>query len=68
MNARCGPKLIVTRVGGLPELVSDPLCVIPPNDPAGLAERTVHCLTCPEQMENMRRDAARMARSHAWDR
>ena len=31
--------MIVSDVGALPELVKDPRCIVPPNDPEALAER-----------------------------
>jgi len=59
---------IVTDVGGLPELVSDPRCVVPANDADALAERIAECLKAPERLARMREDAAKLAETFSWDR
>jgi glycosyltransferase involved in cell wall biosynthesis len=60
--------MIVTDVGGLPELVSDPRSVVPPNDADALAERIAECLKDPERLARMRDAAAELARTFSWDR
>jgi glycosyltransferase involved in cell wall biosynthesis len=60
--------MIVTDVGGLPELVSDPRSVVPPNDVDVLAERIAECLKDPERLARMRDDAAELAQTFSWDR
>jgi glycosyltransferase involved in cell wall biosynthesis len=63
-----GKPMIVSDVGGLPELVSDPRCVVPPNDADALAGRIAECLKDPHRLARMRDDAAELARSFSWDR
>ena len=63
-----GKPLLVTRVGGLPELVSDPRFVVEPNDAAMLADRLALCLREPGVLERMQADAAERARAFSWER
>jgi len=58
--------LIVTHVGGLPELVADPRCVVPPKDPAALAKVLVECLGSPGRLQDMAAGAEGIARKLSW--
>lgn len=58
--------MIVTDVGGLPDLVGDPWSVAPPRDPAGLARAIVKCLKDPARLEAMSVHAAVVAEKLAW--
>jgi glycosyltransferase involved in cell wall biosynthesis len=60
--------MIVTDVGGLPELVSDPRSVVPASDADALAARIAECLKDPERLARMRDDAAKLAQTFSWDR
>lgn len=58
--------MIVTRVGGLPELVGDQRFVVPPKDPSALAKAVVFCLKDPAQLQQMSADAEIIALKFAW--
>ncbi|MCP4691822.1 MAG: glycosyltransferase [Desulfobacterales bacterium] len=58
--------LIVSSVGGLPNLVADPRCVTPPNDPAALARAMEECLASPERLAAMAADAEVIAAELGW--
>ena len=60
--------LIVTRVGGLPELVGDARFVVEPGDPAMLGERLALCLSEPGLLDRMQADAVERARAFSWER
>ena len=60
--------LIVTRLGGLSELVGDGRFAVPPGDVEALADRLALCLSDPAVLEGMRLDAAERAREFSWDR
>lgn len=58
--------LIVTRVGGLPELAGDPRCVVPPGDAAALADMLVECLSETGRLETMAAGAEVVAQKLTW--
>jgi len=58
--------LVVTRVGGLPDLVADPRYVVPPGDPAALANVLIECLNNPGRLRDMASGADRVARELTW--
>jgi len=58
--------LIVTRVGGLSDLVEDPHFVIPPDDPAALADVLTESLQKPDGLADMSTGAERIARQMGW--
>ena len=58
--------LIVTAVGGLPDLVGNPEYVVPPNDPDFLARRIIDCLTDPDRLSAMAADAEQVAARISW--
>ena len=58
--------MIVTNVGGLPELQNDGLYVIPPKDPETLAERIIMCLKDPQKLEEMKKGTEAVASRISW--
>jgi glycosyltransferase involved in cell wall biosynthesis len=58
--------MIVTNVGGLPELVVDQRYVVPPKDPETLASTIVDCLKNPDQLDKMAAGAEEVAGAIAW--
>ena len=58
--------MIVTHAGGLPDLVADPRCVVPPNDPDALAKVLVECLCTPGRLEGLAAGADSIARKLTW--
>ncbi|MBW1949760.1 MAG: glycosyltransferase [Deltaproteobacteria bacterium] len=61
-----GKPLIVTRVGGLPELVRDPRFVVPPDDPASLARAMSLALGTPGVLREMRAAGKDIASEMNW--
>jgi len=62
-----GRAIVVTDVGGLPELVDDPAAVVPPSDARALAEAITRALTDATLRARLEDGAARRARSRSWD-
>lgn len=58
--------MIVTDVGGLPELVMDRRYVVPPKDASALAEKVVDCLRNPSELAKMSEQAASVADAISW--
>lgn len=58
--------LIVTDVGGLPDLVPDRRFVVPPNDESVLANAILNCFRNPHQMETMSISANIISEIHSW--
>ncbi len=61
-----GCPLVVTNVGGLPELAEDPRSVCIPGDPDSLAETLEHILDDPELLEELRESSAKTALKFSW--
>lgn len=59
--------LIVTQVGGLPELLIDTGAVVPPGDPNALAQAIYGCLNDPERLLKLSKDAEIVAQRLSWD-
>jgi len=59
--------LIVTQVGGLPDLVMDAGAVIPPGDPMALAQAINGCLNDPERLLKLSKEAEIVAQRLSWD-
>ena len=59
--------LIVSDIGALPELVDDPLCVVPPGDPNALADSTIEILTNSLLRERLIDVARVKASEHSWE-
>jgi glycosyltransferase involved in cell wall biosynthesis len=58
--------LIVTNVGGLPDLVTNPEYVVPPGDSDALAGKIIDCLTDPNRLAAMSADAEKVAADLNW--
>ena len=58
--------LIVTAVGGLPDLVPNPEYIVPPNDPEVLARKIIDCLTDRGRLAAMAADAEKVAAENSW--
>ncbi|MBA4368410.1 MAG: glycosyl transferase family 1 [Desulfobacterium sp.] len=58
--------LIVSTVGGLPELVNDPRCIVPPKDDEALAKAIVSTLMDPDRLKTMGNDAKAVAEKISW--
>jgi glycosyltransferase involved in cell wall biosynthesis len=58
--------LIVTDVGGLPDLVADRGSVVPPGDWKALAEKMGQCLSDSERLSKMVRNSARLREAASW--
>jgi glycosyltransferase involved in cell wall biosynthesis len=59
--------LIVSRTGGLPELVTDKRWVVAPESPADLAEAIAACIHSPPKLQAMRQDAITVAQTFSWE-
>jgi len=58
--------MIVSAVGGLPDLVKDPACVVPPQNPAALARAIIHCLRAPNRLQSLAADAHALSQDFSW--
>ena len=58
--------MIVTDVGGLPELVRDSRYVVPADDPTSLARAIVSCLKDINRLADMSSSAGQIAEKIAW--
>ncbi|MBN1932231.1 MAG: glycosyltransferase family 4 protein [Desulfobacterales bacterium] len=58
--------MIVTDVGGLPELVSDSRFIVPPKNPDALAKAIISCLKDSDQLEVMSANTKIAAEKFAW--
>jgi glycosyltransferase involved in cell wall biosynthesis len=58
--------LIVTEVGGLPDLVEDRGCVVPSGDWKALSEKMEQCLRDPERLLKMARGSGRLREAGSW--
>jgi glycosyltransferase involved in cell wall biosynthesis len=58
--------MIVSDVGGLPDLVKEDKYVVPPNDAAILARVIVDCITDQGQLAAMSADAGKVAAEFSW--
>jgi glycosyltransferase involved in cell wall biosynthesis len=63
-----GRPLVVSNVGGLPELVMEPGAVVPPLDPPALAAALTRVLADPSLRDRMAVDSLTIAGSLGWDR
>ena len=60
--------MIVTKTGGLPELVVDQENVVPPGDSEMLGNRIIYCLKNPAVMERMSEESGVIADAISWNR
>lgn len=58
--------MIVSNVGGLPDLVPDRRWVVPPRSPAALAQAITDCLTGPTLLSRMAADSETVAAGLNW--
>lgn len=58
--------MIVTDVGGLPELVADPGCIVPPNHPPALARAILRCIQDPGRLRALSVDADNISNKFSW--
>ncbi|MCD6586900.1 MAG: glycosyltransferase family 4 protein [Desulfobacteraceae bacterium] len=58
--------MIVSKVGGLPDLVKDPNWVVPPGDPSALARAVIICLGNPNMIEQMKSEAETISYKFSW--
>ncbi len=58
--------MIVSDVGGLPELVGDRRYVVPVKDPVALARTIIYCLDDPSRLAEMASAAGTVAQKMAW--
>lgn len=63
-----GKPMIVTRTGGLPELVVDQKNVVSPGDMEALSDRIIYCLKNRSVLKRMSHDSETIAESISWDR
>lgn len=63
-----GRPLVVSNVGGLPELVMEPGAVVPPSDPKALGAALTRVLTDGALRDRMAVDSLTIAGSLGWDR
>ena len=61
-----GLPLVVSRVGGLEELVLDPASAVPPGDSSGLAARLLEILEDPSLSERLSSDSRQIAGRTSW--
>jgi glycosyltransferase involved in cell wall biosynthesis len=59
--------MIVTDSGGLPDLISDPACVVPCGDPETLAERILAVLSDDRLYQKLKNDAAKIEKAMSWE-
>jgi glycosyltransferase involved in cell wall biosynthesis len=59
--------MIVTDSGGLPDLISDPACVVPCGDPDTLAERILAVLSDDRLYQKLKNDAAKIENAMSWE-
>jgi glycosyltransferase involved in cell wall biosynthesis len=58
--------MIVSDVGGLPELVPDRRCIVPPKDPAALARAIIACFSNPDRLANVTAGLEVVATRLSW--
>ncbi|MGD9158109.1 MAG: glycosyltransferase [Desulfobacteraceae bacterium] len=60
--------MIVTKTGGLPELVMDQENVVPPGDIKALSDRIIYCLKNRSMLKRMSQDTETIAEGISWER
>jgi glycosyltransferase involved in cell wall biosynthesis len=58
--------MIVSNVGGLPDLVSERRWVVPPKNPLALSRAIIDCLTDPALLARMTADSEKVAARLSW--
>ncbi|MGD0194499.1 MAG: glycosyltransferase family 1 protein [Candidatus Dormibacteria bacterium] len=64
----CGAPLVASAVGNLPQLTLDVAILIPPSDPAALAEAIESVLSEPVRAARMRHAGVDRASGYTWER
>ncbi len=62
-----GAAVVVTRTGGLPDLVRDGRAVVAPDDDTALARVIADCLGDPGRLARMADDSRALAKEFSWD-
>jgi glycosyltransferase involved in cell wall biosynthesis len=64
-----GLPVVTTGVGGIPEVVKDGVngLIVPPNDPATLAERVFRLVESPELAAKLSEQAQQSVRRYSWE-
>lgn len=60
--------MVVSDVGGLPDLVPDRRCVVPPDDPAALAAAMIRLLTNPALLDEIATQMKPLVAKYSWPR
>lgn len=63
-----GLPMVVTRTGGLPDLVRDPDAVVPPDDEEALAKTLIACLNDEGRLRRWGADSTELAGEFSWSR
>jgi glycosyltransferase involved in cell wall biosynthesis len=63
-----GRAMVVSDVGGLRELVRDPIAIVPASQPAALAKALISILSDRTLIQKLERDAKSVAREFSWPR
>lgn len=58
--------MIVSNVGGLPDLITDPGCVVPPQNPSALARAILRCIRDPNRLRALSADADNISNKFSW--
>ncbi|NYT11114.1 MAG: glycosyltransferase family 4 protein [Methanomassiliicoccales archaeon] len=59
--------IIVTDVGGLPDLVKDEMAIVKPNDPLDLAEKISNILKDERLIMKLKKDTRELAQEYEWE-
>lgn len=62
-----GLPVVTTRVGGIPEVVSDSALLVPPNDPLALANALIQVLDDRALADDLRRKGLERVKQFNWD-
>ncbi len=63
-----GTPMVVSDVGGLPDLVPDRRCVVPPGDPQALAAAVTTILTTPSLLAEITAELGNLRETFSWTR
>jgi glycosyltransferase involved in cell wall biosynthesis len=62
-----GTPLLVTRVGGLEDLVRSEIGILEPKDPHDMAMRILEILKDPSILRTMKEEAEKLANEYGWE-
>jgi glycosyltransferase involved in cell wall biosynthesis len=60
--------LVVTNVGSLPDLVKNPRCCVPPDDPEALAQAILYATESQERLRELSTESSELAETFKFDR